>query len=180
MSWSRRMAAYSNSSIFARLAHLLLQLLYLLTPLGLRHLQPVAAACTLVGLGGYLYDIPHALDYRLRDDAVCLVIGVLLPAAALRLRNGRAHGGRFAVGVHDDQALGVACRAAYGLDEARLAAQEALLIRVQNGDKADFGQVQALAQEVYAHRGRRTRPGAGRGLSPCALSHRYRGAYSGT
>ena len=61
------------------------------------------------------------------------------------------HGGRLGVGVHDDQALGVARGAADGLDEARLAAEEALLVRVEDGDEADLRQVQALAQEVYAH-----------------------------
>lgn len=42
-------------------------------------------------------------------------------------------------------------RAADGLDEARLAAQEALLIGVQNGHQTDLRQVEALPQQVDAH-----------------------------
>ncbi len=43
---------------------------------------------------------------------------------------------RHLVGVHDDQTLRVAGGAADGLDQARLAAQEALLVGVQDGHEA--------------------------------------------
>ena len=49
-----------------------------------------------------------------------------------------------------DKAVGVSRGTADGLDEARFAAEEAFLIRVQNRDHRDLGDVKALAQEVDA------------------------------
>ena len=60
------------------------------------------------------------------------------------------HGGRLLIGVHDDRALGVARRAADRLDETRLAAQEALLVRVKDRHERHLRQVKPLAQEVDA------------------------------
>ena len=80
-----------------------------------------------------------------------LVEVVLNRTAALRLVDGRPHGGRDLVGVHDDQALRVSGGAADGLDEGCLAAEEALLVRVQDGHQRHLRQVQALPQEVDAH-----------------------------
>ena len=76
------------------------------------------------------------------------VIVVLLFAAALRLVHGGAHGGSNCVGVEDDQSIGVARGAADRLDQARLAAQEPLLVRVENRDQTHLRQIQSLAQEV--------------------------------
>ena len=45
----------------------------------------------------------------------------------------------------------MARRPADGLDEAHLAAQEALLVRVEDGHQRHLGDVQALAQQVDAH-----------------------------
>ena len=50
----------------------------------------------------------------------------------------------------EGKAVGVSRGAADGLDEARFAAEEAFLIRVQNRDHRDLGDVKALAQEVDA------------------------------
>ena len=79
------------------------------------------------------------------------VVGILnLPAAGC-LVDGRTHGGGDRVGVHDDPASGVPGGAADGLNEAGLAAQEALLVRVQNGHQTDLRQIKAFSQQVDAH-----------------------------
>ena len=54
------------------------------------------------------------------------------------------------VGVHDDLAVDVAGRATDRLDEARLAAQEAFLVGVEDGHQRHLGKVEALPQEVDA------------------------------
>ena len=54
------------------------------------------------------------------------------------------------VGVHDHLAVDVAGGPADGLDERGLAAQEALLVGVEDGHQRHLGQVEALAQEVDA------------------------------
>ena len=66
------------------------------------------------------------------------------------LADGALHGRRHLVGVHDDLAVDVARGAADGLDEAGLAAQEALLVGVEDGDQRDLRQVEPLAQQVDA------------------------------
>ncbi len=57
------------------------------------------------------------------------------------------------VGVEDDPAVDVAGGPAEGLDERGGRAQEAFLVRVQDGYQGDLGQVQALAQQVDADQG---------------------------
>ncbi len=47
--------------------------------------------------------------------------------------------------------FGVAGGAADGLNQARLAAEKALFVGVEDGHKADLGQVEALTQQVDAH-----------------------------
>ena len=54
------------------------------------------------------------------------------------------------VGVEDHPAVDVARRAADGLDQAGLRAQEAFLVGVEDGDQAALGDVEALAQQVDA------------------------------
>ena len=54
------------------------------------------------------------------------------------------------VGVEDDPAVDVARGAADGLDQRGLAAQEAFLVGVEDGDQRAFGNVEALAQQVDA------------------------------
>ena len=102
------------------------------------------------GLGD-LQNLPDALDDGLGHNAVLLIIGVLDGAAAFRLVDGRPHGGRDLVGVHDDEAVCVSGRPADGLDQAGLGPEEALLVRVQDRHQADLRQVQPLPQEVDAH-----------------------------
>ena len=56
-----------------------------------------------------------------------------------------------AVGVHDDLAADVARGPADDLDERPGAAQEALLVRIEDGHQRHLRQVDALAQQVDAH-----------------------------
>ena len=69
------------------------------------------------------------------------IVGHLDGAAALGLGDGSVHAVGDDIRVHDDKALGIAGRAANGLDQAGLAAQKALLVGIQNGHKAHLGQV---------------------------------------
>jgi hypothetical protein len=95
-------------------------------------------------------DVGDGLANGLGVDPVLGVVGLLHRPASLGLRDRPSHGIGDRVGVHDDLALDVAGRPAHGLDERRLAAQEPLLVGVEDGDQGDLGQVQALAQEVDA------------------------------
>ena len=53
-------------------------------------------------------------------------------------------------GIEDHHAIDVARGAADGLDQRRLAAQEAFLVGVEDGDQRAFGNVEAFAQQVDA------------------------------
>src|SRR5512133_1125726 len=86
-----------------------------------------------------LGDVADALDDRRRRDAVLLVVGDLDRPAAGRLVNRRAHRRRLLVGVHEHGPLDVARRAADRLDERRLAAEEALLVGVEDRDQGHLG-----------------------------------------
>ena len=132
------------------LAHLAFELLDLARELLPRHLHAVFALALRRGGGGDLDEIADGFDDGLRHDAVRLVVVVLNLAAALGLVHGAAHRGGDGVGVEHDKAVGVSRGAADGLDETRFAAEEAFLIRVQNRDHRDLGDVKALAQEVDA------------------------------
>ena len=85
----------------------------------------------------------HVFLDGLGRDAVLLVVPLLDGPAALRFGDGLLHGRRHLVGVHDHLALGVPGSPANGLDQAAAAAQEALLVRIQNGHQGHFGDVQA-------------------------------------
>ena len=80
-----------------------------------------------------------------------LIIRVLNLAAAGGFVHGRAHGGGDFVGVKKHPALGVSRGAADGLNEARLRAEEAFFICVQNRNERHLRQIQTLAQEVDAN-----------------------------
>ncbi|MNX88672.1 hypothetical protein D3C86_1206500 [compost metagenome] len=78
------------------------------------------------------------------------VVGLLLLAAAVGLGDGAFHRAGHAVGVEDDAAIDVTGGATDGLDQGGFGAQEALLVRVEDGDQAALGDVEALAQQVDA------------------------------
>ena len=77
-----------------------------------------------------------------------LVVGDLLLPTALRLVHGLAHGRRDAVGVEQHAPVLVAGRPPDDLHERTGGAQEALLVRVQDGHQRDLGQIEPLAQQV--------------------------------
>ena len=81
-----------------------------------------------------------------------LVVGHLDGTAAPRLGNSFVHRIRRLIGIHDDLAVCVSCRAADRLNERTVVAQEAFLIGIEDGYKRHLGQVKALAQEVDAHK----------------------------
>ena len=71
-------------------------------------------------------------------------------AAALRLRNGAAHGVRHVIGIHNHVPLGISRRTAYGLHERGLRAQEALLVGIQNRDQRNLRDIKTLAEQIDA------------------------------
>ena len=79
------------------------------------------------------------------------VVGELLLAAAARLGKRTLHRVGHAVGIEDRPAVEVSSGSADRLDERALAAQEALLVRVENGDERNLGNVEALTKQVDAH-----------------------------
>ena len=78
------------------------------------------------------------------------VILCLLCTAALGLVDCKPHRASDSVGIHDDQAVCVSCCSADGLDKARFAAQKALLIGIEDGNKAHLWKVKSFSQKVYA------------------------------
>ena len=107
-----------------------------------------------LGVGGRLgLDArADALADRLRRDAVLVVV---LPPASRRRRRRLVdrplHRVGHLVGVEDHLGVDVAGRAADGLHQRRFAAQEALLVGVEDGHQRDLGQVEPFAQQVHAH-----------------------------
>ena len=138
---SRRTAAYSYSIIRAA-AFISFSKRAISRSLDARHLNAVCALGLALGLRD-LDQLAHVLDDGFRHDAVRTVIRILNRAAALRLVDGRAHGGRDLIGVHDNASPGVSRGAADRLDQARLTAQEALLVRIEDRHQRDLGQIQA-------------------------------------
>ena len=95
------------------------------------------------------------------DTPLTMVRGSM-PCASLKRDLRRPAGGRsrrwpvsmaavMLVGIHDDPAVDVPRRPPDGLDERRLAAQEAFLVGVEDGHQRDLGQVEPFAQQVDAH-----------------------------
>src|SRR6267378_1346676 len=92
----------------------------------------------------------HALDDGLRGDVVFLVVGDLLGAAAISFADGLVHGISAAVGIENGAALDVPGAAANGLDQRRGTAEKTFLVRVEYGDKRNFGKVEAFSQKIDA------------------------------
>ena len=87
---------------------------------------------------------------RCRRDAVRLVVGLLLLAAAVGLGHGALHRAGDVIGVENHPAVDVARGAADGLDQRGLGAQEAFLVGVEDRHQRAFGNVEALAQQIDA------------------------------
>ena len=75
----------------------------------------------------------------------------LLLAAALGLVDGAAHGAGDLVAVENRPAVEVPRRAADGLNQGAVGAQEAFLVGVQDRHQRHLGHIQALAQQVDTH-----------------------------
>src|SRR3546814_17816627 len=75
------------------------------------------------------------------------VIRLLLLAAAVGFAHRAFHAAGDAVGVEDDAAVDVARGAADRLDEAGLAAQEPLLVGVEDRYQSAFGNVETFAEQ---------------------------------
>ena len=61
-----------------------------------------------------------------------LVVGILNPAAALRLLDGNVHRTADLVRVHDDPAVRVSGRASDGLNQRSFGSKKALFVSVQD------------------------------------------------
>ena len=79
-------------------------------------------------------------------DAVFGVVRDLQLAATVGLRDGSLHGIGHLVGVHHHLPADVAGGAPDGLDQRRLAAQKAFLVRVEDRHQRHLGKVEPLAQ----------------------------------
>ena len=95
-------------------------------------------------------NVGDALAHAFRRDAVGDIVGALFLAPAIGLGHGALHRAGDGIGIEDDAAVDVARGAADGLHQARFAAQEALLVGIEDGDKRDLRQIEALAQQVDA------------------------------
>ena len=98
-----------------------------------------------------LGDVRDTLDDRLRRDAM---LGVVSELQFCRRRFGLSmrplHRVGHPVGVEDHLGVDVAGRPADRLDQRRFAAQEPLLVRVEDGHERHFGQIEPFAQQVDA------------------------------
>ncbi len=79
-----------------------------------------------------------------------LVVGELLGPPSVGLADRRLQRLGHGVGVEDAAAVDIAGSAADGLHQRGLRAQIALLVGIEDGDEAAFGDVEALAQQVDA------------------------------
>ena len=113
------------------LAHLIFKLVNKLLAFPLSHLHTAGLFDRGSRIGRYFKQSAHVFHYSLRDYAVRLIIRHLLFAAAGRLINTSAHGRRNRIAVHYDHSVCIARGAAYSLDKASLASEEALLICIK-------------------------------------------------
>ena len=79
------------------------------------------------------------------------VIRHLFLTSALSLNYCALHRRSDGVGIHDNLAVRVSRRASYRLYQRCFGAQEALLVGVKNYNERDLGNIQSLAQQVYAY-----------------------------
>ncbi len=97
----------------------------------------------LQGAGDFLFDAGGG-------DVVLHIMGALFFAAAIGFINRRLHRAGHPVGIQDRFAVDIARTAADGLDQRGGRAQEAFFIRIENTHAQDFGNVEALAQQIDA------------------------------
>lgn len=97
-----------------------------------------------------LEDVLDLFVDGLRSYAVLEIVGLLEGPAALGFGDCPPHRVARRISIHDHKSRGIARRPANDLNEARLRAQKADLVGIENRDKRDFGQVDPLAQQVDA------------------------------
>jgi len=110
--------------------------------------------------------------------SVLLVVGHLDHPAALRLGDGRAHRVRHRVRVHQDRAVHVPGRPPDRLDQRGLAAQESLLVGVEDATSATSGR-SSPSRSRLIRPARRTRRAEGRAGSRSAARCRSPSAGTG-
>ncbi len=101
-------------------------------------------------VGGF-HDVRDLLAHRLGRDAVGLVVGDLLGAAAVGFVDGLLHGAGNGVGIEDRLAPRVARRTTDGLDERTGGTQKPFLVGIEDRHQGHLGHVQPLAQQVDPH-----------------------------
>ena len=79
-----------------------------------------------------------------------LVISKLYGTAPLGLLDSETHGVGNLVGVHDNSAVEISGGASYCLCQRPMAAQESLLVGVENCHKRYLGKIEPLTKEVHA------------------------------
>jgi hypothetical protein len=94
---------------------------------------------------GLLEERAACLADLLGSDAVGGVVGLLFGAAPGGFVDGGGHRFRDFVGVEEDPAVDIAGGASSGLGERTIRTQEALLVRVEDGDECNFRNVKAFA-----------------------------------
>ena len=103
-----------------------------------------------VALVDRVEDVADLAAHAFGRDAVRRIVGELLLAPPGGLGHGALHRAGLVVGVEDHLAVDVSGRAADGLHQRGLGAQETFLVGVQDRDQRAFRDVEALAQEVDA------------------------------
>ena len=106
----------------------------------------VSLAHVLGRLGDKARDVVNSLANRLGLDPMLLVVRRLNRTAARGLINRLAHRIGHRVRIHNDLAVRIARGAADRLNKRAPVAQEALLVRVENGHERHFRQVKTLAE----------------------------------
>ena len=84
-------------------------------------------------------------------DAMFQVVSYLFLTMTVGLVYGALHAAGNRVTVEDGLAVNIAGGAADGLDKGAVAAQEALLVGIEDGHKRHLGQVESLTQQVDTH-----------------------------
>src|SRR3954470_14020403 len=135
------------------LQHLLLEHLDLARELLLRHRLVAHGVLGRFRVLGFVHAVDQVLDalhHALRRNAMLLVVADLLRAPPIGLSDGSLDRVRHLVGIEDRRTVDVPRRAADGLDQRALRAQESLLVGVEDRDQRHLRQVEAFAQQVDA------------------------------
>ncbi len=97
--------------------------------------------------------IPDLLNNTTRLDTMLPVVGALDIAATLCFFNRQIHRASYAIRIHDDGAVHMACCPPNRLDQRGGGAQIAFFVGIQDRNQGNLGQVQSFTQQVdtYHH-----------------------------